>query len=419
MAFNSLFKNMFASLYHKNFRYFWFGQAISVIGGMIQVTALSWYVYKISGSPLLLGLMGVFEYGPVLVLSLFAGVFIEKFPKKKILLCTQSLFLVQSLLLAVLVWNKSENYWYFAALAVIAGIGNSIDMPTRQSYFIDLVGKEDLTNAISLNSTTFNLARIIGPAIAGIIMKTLGTAECFFINGLSFIPVIYGITLITVSGKSKMKHKRKSNIISDIRAGIRYTLRSKILLSSFLMMLIVCTFSMNTNVVLPVFAKDVLLGDEGTYTFLVSMVGIGSLFGALFMAVKGKNIGFKYYLITLSLVLGVIQMFTLFSGTIGKTSILLIIIGFLNLCFLNGANSRIQMNTDERHRSRVMSIYTLVNTGSTPIGNSLTGLFMSVLGAKFGFFMDGLITVILILIIFNIYYRHKRLEKKQYADLEK
>ncbi len=419
MAFNSLFRNMFASLYHKNFRYFWFGQAISVIGGMIQVTALSWYVYKISGSPFLLGLMGVFEYGPVLVLSLFAGVFIEKFPKKKILLCTQSLFLVQSLLLAVLVWNKSENYWYFAALAVIAGIGNSIDMPTRQSYFIDLVGKEDLTNAISLNSTTFNLARIIGPAIAGIIMKTLGTAECFFINGLSFIPVIYGITLITVSGKSKMKHKRKSNLIGDIRAGIRYTLRSKILLSSFLMMLIVCTFSMNTNVILPVFAKDVLLGDEGTFTFLVSMVGVGSLFGALFMAVKGKNIKFRYYLVSLSLIIGIAQMLTIFSGTIGKTSVLLIIIGFLNLCFLNGANSRIQMNTDERHRSRVMSIYTLVNTGSTPIGNSLTGLFMSLLGAKFGFFMDGLITVILILIIFNIYYRHKRLEKKQYAAIEK
>ncbi|MBP9478653.1 MAG: MFS transporter [Sebaldella sp.] len=419
MVFDRLFKEMFASLYHKNFRYFWFGQAVSVIGGMIQVTALSWYVYKISGSPFLLGLMGVFEYGPVLALTLFAGVFIEKFSKKKILIFTQSLFLVQSLLLAVLVWTKSENYWYFAALAVVAGIGNSIDMPTRQSYFIDLVGKEDLSNAISLNSTTFNLARIIGPAISGIIMKYLGIAECFFINGLSFIPVIYGITLITISGKSKIKHKRKSNVFNDIRAGIRYTLRNRILLSSFLMMLIVCLFSMNTNVTLPVFAKDALLGDEGTYSFLLSMVGVGSLFGALFMAVKGKNIGYKYFLVIVSLALGAAQMLTIFAGTVGVTSVILIIIGFLNLCFLNGANSKIQMNTDNRHRSRVMSIYTLVNTGSTPIGNSLTGLFMSLLGARFGFFMDGFLTMLFILIIFNIYYRHKRLEKKQYAAVKK
>lgn len=417
MIFNRILKKVFASLYHKDFRYFWFGQAVSVIGGMIQVTALSWYVYKISGSPFLLGLMAVFEYGPVLLLSLFAGVFIENFPKKKILIFTQTLFLIQSVLLALLVWAKSENYWYFAFLAIIAGIGNSIDQPTRQSYFIDLVGKEDLPNAISLNSTTFNLARIIGPAISGIIMKYIGVAECFFINGLSFIPVIYGITLISIPGKSKFRKHKQLSIFGNIRGGLRYIRRHQILISSFFMMAIVCTFSMNTNVTLPVFAKNVLLGDEGTYSFLMSMVGVGSLFGALLMGVWGKEISFKYFLVIISLLLGFTQMLTIFTTSIVFTSLLLVIIGFLNLCFLNGANSKIQINTENRYRSRVMSMYTLVNTGSTPIGNSLTGLIMTLLSPKFGFFMDGLFTVILILLIFNIYYRKNKINKKLYAKL--
>ena len=417
MFLNNIFKRVFPALYHKDFRYFWFGQAVSVIGGMIQVTALSWYVYKISGSPFLLGLMSIFEYGPVLLLSLFAGVFIEKFPKKKILIFTQTLFMVQSLMLAVLVWLKSENYWYFAALAVVAGIGNSIDQPTRQSYFIDLVGKEDLPNAISLNSTTFNLARIIGPAVSGIIMKYIGVAECFFINGLSFVPVIYGITLISVPGYTSKKSSREISTLGNIRAGVRYILRHRILLSSFFMMAIVCTFSMNTNVTLPVFAKDALMGDEGTYSFLMSMVGVGSLFGALFMAVKGKEITYKYYLILVAGILGIIQMLTLFTSSVAVISVLLILIGFFNLCFLNGANTRIQLHTENRYRSRVMSMYTMVNTGSTPIGNSFTGLVMSLLSARFGFFIDGLVTVLLILLVFNIYYRKNKAEKKIHVNI--
>lgn len=406
MSLSGIFHKMFSALSHKNFSYFWWGQLVSTIGSMMQVTALSWYVYKISGSPFLLGLMGVFEFGPVLVLSLFAGVLIERFPKKKILLFTQILFLVQSLILAILVWMGSTDYWLFAMLALVAGIGNSIDQPTRQAYFVELVGKADLPNAISLNSTTFNLAKIVGPAISGIIMKYVGVAECFFINAISFIPVIYGITLITIEGKSLRKDLEKK-IFSEIKTGIQYTLQNTKILPTFLIMAVVCTFSFNSNVILPVFAKDVLLGDESTYSLLMSVLGLGSLLGALFMASVGKDIPSKYFLVLVGLSMGILQMLTLIPlNSTTYIVIILIVFGFLSLCFLNRANARIQLNTDDNYRGRVMSIYVLINTGSTPLGNAFTGLTMDTIGEKYGFFCNGLITFVLILLFFFLYKQH-------------
>ncbi len=399
---------MFSSLYnHKYFRYFWFGQAISTIGGIVQVTALSWYVYKISGSPFLLGLMGVFEYGPVLLLSLFAGVLVEWFPKKKILILTQIIFLVQSMALAILVWLKVENYWCFAALAIIAGIATSLDQPARQSYFVELVGKEDLPNAISLNSTTFNLARILGPAIAGIIMRYLGTAECFFINSLSFIPVIIGLVMIRIKGFPK-KWDRTNNILQEIATGVSYTFGNIKIFPTFLIMAIVCTFAMNFSVVLPVFAKDVLLGNETTYSFLMSMLGLGSMGGALFMAAKGKDISNRYFLVYLGITIGILQILTLIPlhKHIIYVAVLLVLIGFTNLCFLNRANTRIQLNTDDNFRGRVMSIYVLIVTGSTPLGNTFTGFAIGLLGGKYSFFIGGFISLVLVLIITYLFRKY-------------
>ncbi len=409
MSIQAIFKETFRSLYHKNFRYFWLGQAVSTIGSLIQVTALSWYVYKISGSPLLLGLMGVFEFGPVLVLSLFVGVLIERFPKKKILLFTQTLFMVQSLLLALLVWLGSANYWLFAVLALVAGVGNSIDQPTRQSYFVELVGKKDLPNAISLNSTTFNLARIVGPAIAGIIMKYLGTAECFLINGLSFIPVIYGISLISVVGKPRVKD-RQGKVLKEIKSGLRYAVKNTTILPTFIILAIVCTFSMNASVVLPVFAKDVLMGTEETYSVMMSVFGLGSLLGALFMAGLGSRLRTKYFLVSMAVVMGAAQMLTLVpvpaAYQLSFLLPLLVLIGFCNLCFLNRANTRIQLNTDDAYRGRVMSIYVLIVTGSTPLGNLFTGWAISLTAEKYGFFINGAVSVALVLVIFFMYKKH-------------
>ncbi len=403
MTIETIFKKTFSALYHRDYRNFWMGQAISTIGGMIQVTALSWYVYQISGSPFLLGLMGVFEFGPVLLLTLFAGVFIERFPKKKILLITQIVFMVQSLALAVLVWQGVTSYWVFALLALVAGIAMSVEQPTRQSYFVELVGKDDLPNAISLNSTTFNLARIIGPLIAGIIMKYLGIAQCFLINGLSFIPVLYGIILISVAGKP-LKRDTETRMLAEIKEGVLYTVKNEKILPTFLITMVVCIFSMNYNVILPVLAKDVLLGNEHTYSTLMSLFGIGSLCGALFMGSVGKDIRSKHFLVTTALAIGTLQMITLiFIHSFIVISVLLVLLGFLSLCFLNRANTRIQLNINDNYRSRVMSIYVLVVTGSTPLGNTIAGWEMDSLGKPYGFFMSGIISFILVMTLFLVF----------------
>jgi MFS family permease len=403
MSIGNLLKKTFSALTHRDYRNFWMGQAISTIGGMIQVTALSWYVYQISGSPFLLGLMGVFEFGPVLLLTLFSGVLIERFPKKKILLITQIVFMLQSLTLAVLVWQGVTNYWIFAALALVAGITMSIEQPTRQSYFVELVGKEDLPNAISLNSTTFNLARIVGPMIAGVIMKYFGTAFCFLINGLSFIPVLYGIMLISVVGTPR-KADKEINILAEIREGILYTVRNRKILPTFLIVFVVGIFAMNYNVILPVLAKDVLMGDEHTYSTLMSLFGLGAMCGALFMGGVGKDIRSKNFLVTVALTIGALQAVTLlFIHSFILVASFLVILGFLNLCFLNRANTRIQLNIDDSYRSRVMSIYVMVVTGSTPLGNTFTGWTMDSIGKQYGFFINGIIAFALVLTLFLIF----------------
>lgn len=404
--YKSVLRKTFSALYHKDYRNFWMGQVVSTIGGMIQVTALSWYVYQISDSPFLLGLMGVFEFGPVLLLTLFSGVLIERFPKKKVLFITQIVFLVQSLTLAVLIWYGVTNYWIFAGLALVAGIAMSVEQPTRQSYFVELVGKEDLPNAISLNSTTFNLARIIGPLIAGVIMKHMGIAQCFFINGLSFIPVLYGIMQISVSGNPSKKDV-KPRLLKEIKEGITYTMKNEKIMPTFLIVMVICIFSMNYSVILPVLAKDVLMGDEHIFSTLMSLFGLGSLCGALFMGGIGKDIRNKYFLVMTALSIAVLQMLILFftySFTI--ISILLVVLGFLTLCFLNRANTRIQLNISEEYRSRVVSIYVLVVTGSTPLGNAFTGWAMDSLGKTYGFFVDGIVSFVIVFSLFSVYRRY-------------
>ncbi len=406
MQLKNIFRKTFSALYHRDYRNFWIGQAISTIGGMVQATALSWYVYHISGSPFLLGLMGVFEFGPVLLLTLFSGVLIERFPKKKILLITQITFMVQSLTLAVLVWLGVTNYWVFAGLALIAGVAMSIEQPTRQSYFVELVGKEDLPNAISLNSTSFNLARIVGPLVAGIVMKYLGIAQCFLINGLSFIPVLYGIMLISVAGKPRKKDKEE-RVFAEIKEGVRYTVKNEKILPTFLLVWLISTFAMNSNVIFPVLAKDVLLGDENTYSTLMSLFGLGSLCGALFMGGFGKDIRSKHFLVMVALAMGTLQMLTLlFVHSFVIIAALLVVLGFLTLCFLNRANTRIQLNIDEKYRSRVMSIYVLVVTGSTPLGNAFSGWVMDTIGEAYGFFVNGIISFVVALTLFLIFRKH-------------
>lgn len=386
------FSTAFSSLKHKNFRYFWVGQCISLIGTWVQRTAQTWLVYSLTKSPFLLGLLGVFQFGPVFLFSLFVGVIIDRYPKKKLLILTQLIFMVQSLILAYLVWTNVVKYWQIAILAVVFGIAQTFDLPVRQSFFVELVGKEDLMNAISLNSTIVNLAKIIGPSIAGILIVKLGVKACFFINGISFIPVIFGLCLIKVQYTNvKTDHK---NVIVEIKDGIKYIMRNDVLKFTIMLMIIVCVFSANTEVIVPVITSSVLKLGVKQYSVLLSAFGLGALSGAIFMAIRSKNGLNKHILIGDAILISLVQIATLFLKQYYVIAVLIVFIGFFYLTFLNMSNSTIQINTTNEYRGRIMSVYSLITSGSAPIGNSFAGAVMESMGANMGYFMCGLFTLI-------------------------
>jgi predicted MFS family arabinose efflux permease len=288
-------------------------------------------------------------------------------------------------------------------LALIGGVAMSIDQPTRQSYFVELVGEKDLPNAISLNSTTFNLARIIGPIIAAILMKYVGIAECFLLNGLSFIPVLYGISLIKIQ-KLPDPATFERRIVNGIKKGFQYAFKNQNIFPTFLIMLAVCTFATNISVMLPVLAKDVLMGDESTYSVLMSVFGIGSLCGALFMGSRGQNIPNKNFLVMVALFMAILHI-TAFFGcrSFILIAVLLACVGFLIFCFLNRANTRIQLNTSDNYRSRIMSMYILITTGTAPIGNTFSGFIMKQLGGEYALLVNGAITLVLVSVLYFVY----------------
>ena len=251
------YNNPFSALRHKNFRYYWIGMCISLIGTWMQNIAQPWLAYTLTKSPFLLSLIGTLQFTPMLLFSLFAGVFIDKFSKKKILIFTQSASLVITFILALLVWTNNIQYWQIVVMATALGLVNVLDMPTRQAFVIELVGREDLMNAVALNSSVFNIARIIGPALAGILMGYAGISVCFFINSISFAAVV--ISLIVI--KPIEMHnglKKSSKILTDIKDGLKYIYKNELLFNTILVMTIVGTFVMNFNVLVPVFAKEVL-----------------------------------------------------------------------------------------------------------------------------------------------------------------
>ncbi|MFZ7134400.1 MAG: MFS transporter [Eubacteriales bacterium] len=396
------YNNPFAALKHKNFRYYWLGMCISLIGTWMQNTAQPWLAYTLTESPFLLSLIGTLQFTPVLLFSLFAGVVVDRFPKKKILFFTQSASLIITFILALLVWSGHIRYWHILITATALGFVNTLDMPTRQSFVIELVGKEYLMNAIALNSSVFNVARIIGPAVAGIIMGYVGMASCFFINALSYAAVL--ISLIFIRPMSPQSEQKKDdNIFINIKDGLKYIYHSDTLFNTILVIAIVATFSMNLNVLVPVFAKEILNQQESGFGLLMSLMGIGSLCGALFIATIGKSRSKRIVRYILNFMPLVLAFFLLITGLTHQyilTGLCLAVTGAAFVSFSSTANSTMQLNTKNEYRGRVMSVYSLVFAGSTPLGNLFAGTIAEHFGANIAFMACGAIMILLMILLY-------------------
>jgi MFS family permease len=377
----------FIALRHRNFRLFWFGQMISLTGTWMQSIGQAWLVLSLTHSAWLLGIVGALQFLPVMFLSLFGGVLADRLPKRKVLLFTQSSAMIQATVLWALVATGHVQIWHVLVLASLLGLTNSIDMPTRQAFVVEMVGREDLTNAIALNSSLFNMARVLGPGLGGLIIAWLGVAPLFLMNAISFIAVIIGLALIDMKSlhgisylKNKLVDMPKQSTWQSLGEGLTYVKRSPALFLVIAVIGVVSLFGINFNVMLPLFATDVLHSGPAGFGFLSAAFGLGSLFSALWIA-WGNNRPSIRFLLLGSLAFGVLEIMFALSPLYPLSLLLIASVGFAQIAMSAVANTTIQTIAPNHLRGRVMSVYMMVFAGSIPLGNLFAGGLAHLYGA--------------------------------------
>jgi MFS family permease len=390
----------FVALHHRNFRLFWFGQLISLIGTWMQSIGQAWLVLELTHNALLLGLVGALQFLPVLLFTLFGGVLADRWPKRTVLLFTQSSAMIEAIILWVLVATGMVQIWHILVLAALLGMTNSLDMPTRQAFVVEMVGREDLPNAIALNSSLFNMARIIGPAIGGLIIATLGVAPLFLLNGMSFIAVLIGLVMIDMTklhGQDKplaLQHRDvKQGTIKSLREGLVYVFQTPSVLLIIAFVGVISLFGINFNVVLPLFATGVLHAGAAGFGFISSAFGIGSLLSALWLAWNNKKPSVQQMLVG-GTVFCVAEAAFAISHLYVLSLVLIAAVGFAQIAFTAVANTTLQTVSPDHLRGRVMSVYMMVFNGTTPVGNLFTGALAAPFGASISLLVGALLSLV-------------------------
>ncbi len=394
----SVLKTLFRSLRHRNFRLFWSGQLVSLIGTWMQNAAQAWLVLELTQSSFKLGVVTALQFLPMLFLSFLTGPFIDYFSKRKIIIVSQAILMMQAFLLAVLDWTGAVQYWHVVVLATLLGIANTLDMPARQSFIIELVGREDLMNAIGLNSSIFNAARALGPALAGVLIAAAGTAACFFVNGLSFLAMLTGLLVMKLEQQPR-KEKPSFNVLKDIAEALRYIKDTPVVMLTILLVSVVSIFAANFNVLVPVFARMELHLDAAGFGLLMSSFGAGALVGAISLTAMSRVGPKPVFLLASGVGLSLFLMLIGLQKMYGLTALLLALSGWCMVTFFGMANTTVQLNTEDRLRGRVMSLYTTAFAGLSPFGSIFAGTFAHWLKAPLTFALGGLISGIVFVIV--------------------
>jgi MFS family permease len=381
---------------HRDFRLFWTGQQISLIGTWMQSVAQSWLVLELTASPFKLGVVSSLQFAPMLFLSFLAGALADRRPKRKLIIASQSVLLVQSLMLALLVWHGHVQYWHVTVMALIYGIANTVDMPARQSFIVEMVGKDDLASAIAINSAMFNAARVVGPAVAGLLIAHWGIAHAFFFNALSFVPVLGALAAMEAEGHP---HRAARPMREEIREGIAYAARTPHIAVVLSLVLGVSGFLFNYNVVVPVFAREVLHVEARGFGVLMTMVGIGAVLGAGVLAVLGRGRPPLWALVVPATLLGVCTMLLAAAVRFWVAGAVLLVMGLCGILFMAGANTTLQLTVPDHLRGRIMSLHTFVFAGVTPFGAFLVGSLIETLGVRSGMLIAGAAGIASILVV--------------------
>ncbi len=359
----------FRALRHREFRLFWSGQIVSLVGTWMQSIAQAWLLHRLTDSPMMLGLLGFAQFAPVTAFSLWAGVVADRMDKRRLLLATQLSALLQSVALAVLVSTGRAEPWMVLALAFLFGVANAFDLPVRQSILVEMVGRADLSNAIALNSAAFNVARIVGPALAGLLLLAIGEAGCFWLNAASYVPVIVILSRLRLPERERASEAA----LSSLRDGVRYA-RDTTSIRNLLILLAICGgLGFQYNTLLPVYARTIFQSDAGVYGALMSAFGVGSLVAALSMTRVLDRWALRRNLLV-GLVgagagLGVFAWSRWMPLSLGMG----VLSGFGLILYVASTNTLVQMTTEDRYRGRVMSLYTFMFIGTTPLGALLAG----------------------------------------------
>jgi MFS family permease len=369
----------FRSLRHRNFRLYWSGQLISLIGTWMQSVAQGWLMHRLTSSALMLGLLGFCQFLPVTLFSLWAGVVADRMDKRRLLVITQSCFLVQAALLATAVSTGVVRPWMVLVLAFLFGIFNAFDLPGRQSFLVELVGKQDLSNGIALNSAAFNTARVIGPAFAGVLLATVGEAGCFWLNALSYVAVIASLLRMDLLARAADPSARSG--LSKLREGVRYAWTTPPLRNILLLLGFTAGLGFQYMVLLPVYTRDILHAGPGVYGALVSAFGIGSLVSAGLMTRHVDRWALRRQLLLGLAAAGIGLGVFAWSRWLPLTLAMGFLSGFGLILYVASSNTMLQMTTEDRYRGRIMSLYTLMFIGTAPFGALISGSLAQRMGA--------------------------------------
>jgi MFS family permease len=365
------FAARFSAFRHRNFRLYWSGQLVSLTGTWMQSVAQLWLMHRLTHSALWLGLLGFTQFLPVMLLSLWAGAVIDRMDRRRLLVLTQGAALVQAALLATVVTAGLERPWMVLALAGVFGIINAFDMPARQSFVVELVGREDLGNAIALNSAAFNTARIVGPAVAGVLLATVGEGGCFWLNALSYVAVLASLARLDLPKREFFQRGRALG--SSLKAGVRYAWATLPIRNLLLLLGVTAGIGFQYVLLLPVYTRDVLHAGPKAYGLLVTAFGAGALCGALLLTGRAGRAGLLRNLLLGLTACGAGLALFAWSRLLPLSLAAGALAGFGLIVYVASTNTLLQLATEDRFRGRVMSLYTLMFAGTAPIGALASG----------------------------------------------
>jgi MFS family permease len=381
------------ALKHKNYRLYYTGQGISLIGTWMQRIALSWLVYRLTGSAFLLGVVGFAGQIPTFFLAPFTGVLVDRYNRHTLLMITQILAMLQSLILAIAVLTDVISIKQIILLSIFIGVVNAFDMPGRQSFLIDIVEKrEDLSNAIALNSSMVNAARLLGPSIAGVLISLVGEGMCFLLNAVSYVAVIAALWAMHLTPKPAVPKHAK--ILTELKEGFAYGFTSVPIRAVLLLLALVSLMGIPYTALMPIFARNILQGGPHTLGFLMGASGVGALIGALYLAARQRTAGLERIIALAAAVFGAGLIAFSLSRVFWVSLLLMVFTGFGMMVQMAASNTVLQMTVDDDKRGRVMSLYTMAFMGTVPLGSLFGGILASKIGAPNTLILGGIACIL-------------------------